>query len=223
MLVLRGLGLFIGERWGFRLINFYRGTLGVPLVLMFIGKRWGFRLSATSGMVQSARLKKGTGGRRLRRRPLVLSLRPPAHHSARLRAESQSFPLFYPIRFTIPQNALASSGNPIFPLFPLCATHHSARLRAESQSFPLIYPYTVHHSAKRVSVERNPNHNLHTIPQKRVSVERELWFAKPPPCGANSTAQTPRSAISPARRCCHQNKTRRSNPRGGRSRRWQSG
>lgn len=35
--------------------------------------------------------------------------------------------------------------------------HHSARKRAESQSFPLIYPYTVHHSVKRVSVERNPN------------------------------------------------------------------
>ena len=151
------------------------------------------------------RLKKGAGGRRLRRRPLVLSLRPPTHHSARLRAESQSFPLFYPIRFTIPRYALALSGIPIFPLFPLCATHHSARRRAESQSFPLFYPIRF------------------TIPRKRVSVERELWFARPPPCGANSTAQTPRSAISPARRCCRQNKTRRSNPRGGRSRRWQIG
>ncbi len=110
-------------------------------------------MSATSGMVQSARLKKGTGGRRRSRRPSHLTLPADAPFRSFASEISISSPYLPHIRFTIPQNASASSGTPIFPLFPLCATHHSARLRAESQSFPLFYPirFTIPQNALALS------------------------------------------------------------------------
>ncbi len=160
-------------------------------------------MSATSGMVQSARLKKGAGGRRLRRRPSHLTL--PADAPFRSLASGISiFSSFLPYTVHHSAKRVSVERNPNLPSFsPLCDSPFRS-LASGISIFSSFLPYTVHHSAKR------------------VSVERELWFARPPPCGANLSAQTPRSAISPARRCCRQNKTRRSNPRGGRSRRWQS-
>ena len=210
------------------MINFYRGTLGVPLVC---DKRNGAKRSVKLGRFRCQRQRNGAKrtikykevplplaaewwGDSLKKRSRRAAASPPPACSLSSSADApfrslasgiSIFSSFLP--YTVHHSAIRVSveRNPIFPLFPLCATHHSARRRAESQSFPLFYPIRF------------------TIPRKRVSVERELWFARPPPCGANSTAQTPRSAISPARRCCRQNKTRRSNPRGGRSRRWQIG